>query len=400
MTQKTGYKGYHSYSYLVPDRDYRFFPLAKEVDRVEPFVVALTAEQTRRRERLVREKPVISLHEHPTVMPEKLEDLMEYERQGRESTGFEGLSHSCLDAIFDNMMDGTCVITSSAGWKWTDVIHDIGIRSCDIAHQDFLFKGEGVADIHKAKREGRIAWFVCLESATPIENELDRIEVLYGLGVRMMGIAYSESNGLGSGLKEARDGGLTSFGRKAVERMNRIGMAIDVSHAGDLTSLDTIEASAKPIFITHTGARRLWNMKRLKPDDVLRACADKGGVIGIEAAPHTTITKAHPRHDLESFMEHFEAIVDLVGIDHLAFGPDALYGDHVGLHNLFSAGMSIGENTAGDPIEHVPYVKGLENATEAMENIVRWLIVHGYTDEQIGKVMGGNVIRVLEQVWQ
>jgi membrane dipeptidase len=400
MTKKQGYKGYRSYSYLVPDRDYRAFPLAKEIDRVEPFLLPLTPEQSKRREAIVRENPVITLHEHPTVMPENLDHLMDYEREGREATGFEGLSVSCIDAIFDNMMDGTCVITSKAGWKWTDVIHDIGMRACDIAHQDFLFQGTGVADIARAKREGKIAWFICLESSTPIENELDRIEVLYGLGVRMMGIAYSESNGLGSGLKEKRDGGLTSFGRKAVERMNRIGMAIDVSHAGDQTSLDTIEASTKPIFITHTGARRLWNMKRLKPDDVLRACAEKGGVIGIEAAPHTTITKAHPRHDIESFMEHFEAIVDLVGIDHLAFGPDALYGDHVGLHVLFSAGMSIGENTAGDPIEHVPYVKGMENATEAMENIIRWLIVHGYKDEQIGKVLGGNIIRVLKQVWQ
>jgi len=76
-----------------------------------------------------------------------------------------------------------------------------------------------------------------------------------------------------------------------VERYNKIGMAIDVSHCGDQTALDVIETSTKPVFITHAGAKTLWNIKRLKPDDVLQACANKGGVIGIEAAPHTTITK-------------------------------------------------------------------------------------------------------------
>ena len=131
-------------------------------------------------------------------------------------------------------------------------------------------------------------------------------------------------------------------------------------------------------------------MKRLKPDDVFKACADKGGVIGIEAAP---------RHDIDSYMEHFEYIKDLVGIDHVAFGPDALFGDHVSLHDLFSSNMSIAENTAGRSFDRIEYVKGLENPAEASQNIVRWLVKHGYSDEEIGKVLGKNVIRVLKQAW-
>ena len=366
---------------------------------MEPYLLPLTPAEEARYQRLIRDTVVISLHEHISVTPEDIDELMDYEREGRECTGFAGLAASCLDAVFDNMMDGTCVIHSRAGWKWEDVIHDIGMRACDIAHQDFLFKGERLEDIVRAHREGRIAWFIALESSTPIENELDRIEILYGLGVRMMGITYSESNSLGSGLKEQSDGGLTAFGREAVERMNKIGMAIDVSHAGDQTSLDTIGISKKPVFITHTGARALWNMRRLKPDDVLKACAEKGGVIGIEAAPHTTITRKHPRHDLESFMEHFEYIKELVGIDHVAFGPDALYGDHVGLHHLFSRNMSIAANTAGDTFPPVDYVKGLENPTEASHNVIRWLVKHAYSDEDIAKVAGGNIMRALREIW-
>lgn len=399
MSTKKAYKGYKAYQYLERDKDYRYFKLAKEINRVEPYILPLTLEQQNKVEEVIEKNVVISLHEHPIITPEDINELMDYEREGREFTAFEGLANSCLDAVFDNMMDGTCIITSKAGWKWTDVIHDIGMRSCDMAHQDFVIKGEKLEDIYTAKEQGKVAWFISLESATMIENELDRIEVLYGMGVRMMGITYSESNCLGSGLKERRDGGLTSFGRKAVERMNKIGMAIDVSHSGDQTALDVIEVSKKPIFITHTGARSLWNMKRLMPDEVLLACAAKGGVIGIEAAPHTTITKNNPRHDLESYMEHFEYIKDLVGIDHVAFGPDALYGDHVGLHNMFSGNMSIAENTSGDKFERIEYVKGLENPTEASHNIIRWLVKHNYSDEDIQKVIGGNVIRVLKEVW-
>lgn len=396
---KKGYKGYKSYQYLQGHVDYRAFKLAKEIARVPPYLLPLTPDEEKRVLGLIDKNVIISLHEHPTIMPEDINELISYEREGREATAFEGLAYSCLDAVFDNMMDGTCVISSKAGWKWMDVIHDIGMRSCDIAHQDFLIKGQGINDIYRAKREGKIAWFISLESATMIENELDRLEILYGLGVRMMGITYSESNGLGSGLKEKNDGGLTTFGRSAVERMNKIGMAIDVSHTGDRTALDVIKASQKPVFISHVGARSLWNMNRLKPDEVFKACAGRGGVIGIEAAPHTTITKKHPRHGLDSYMEHFEYIKDLVGIDHVSFGPDTLYGDHVGLHGLFSQNMSIAENTAGDKIEHVPYVQGLENPTEASWNIVRWLVKHGYSDEDIEKVLGGNTLRVLKEVW-
>src|SRR5205814_10660801 len=110
-----------------------------------------------------------------------------------------------------------------------------------------------------------------LEAATAIENEVDRLDILYGPGIRSSGIAYSEANTLGSGLKEKRDGGLTEFGRQAVRRMNKLGMAIDVSHSGDQTSLDTIQASERPIFITHARARAPWNSKRSKPDEELQA---------------------------------------------------------------------------------------------------------------------------------
>jgi membrane dipeptidase len=273
------------------------------------------------------------------------------------------------------------------------------MRLCDLAHQDDVVVARGLADIEAAHREGRLALVLGLEAATPIENELDRIDILYGLGVRQMGIAYSEANALGSGLKERGDGGLTAFGERAVERMNKLGMAIDVSHSGDRTSLDVIEASTRPVLITHAGSRSVWDSRRMKPDEVIVACAERGGVIGLEAAPHTTLSEAHPAHSLESVMDHFTHCVELVGIDHVAFGPDTLFGDHVGLHRAFATQLSVGELRGRQQFEEVDYVDGLENPGECFHNITGWLVRHGYSDDDIGKVLGGNALRALGEIW-
>lgn len=394
------YKGYKAYQYLEPNSDYKEFELVEEGGWVEPYLLPLDEEQEKRARKIMEESVVISLHEHPCLFPKDMRNVLDYKREGRQPAAYKDLSMSCLDAVFDNLMNGTCIITSKGGWKWTDIIHDLGMRLCDLSHQDFLIKGEKVEDIIRAHKEGKIALVPCLEGAAIIENELDRIDVLYGLGIRLMGITYSESNGLGSGLKEDKDGGLTNFGKRAVERMNKIGMAIDCSHTGDETTLDVIKASKKPIFLSHVGAKALWKIKRLKPDEVLKACADKGGLIGIEAAPHTTLTIKNTSHSIDSIMEHFEYVKDLVGIDHVSFGPDTLYGDHVGLHHQFAGHLSIKSSHEGSAkYDEVKYVKGFENPTEASHNIVRWLVKHNYSQEDIKKVIGENAIRVLREVW-
>ena len=397
--KKTAYNGYRSFQYLEPGADYRAFELAAEIDRVPSAAVEVSADQEARVQKLLTDHLAISAHDHCFIVPKDFGDLAEYRRQGRDWTGYAGMARSGLDAVFDCLMDGTATITSKAGWKWDDIIYDLGMRLSDIAHQDFIVQGETIADIKRAKANGQIAFIASLEAATAIENEVDRLDILYGLGIRSSGIAYSEANTLGSGLRETRDGGLTEFGRQAVRRMNKLGIAIDISHSGDQTSLDTIAASDKPILITHAGARALWNTKRMKPDEVIKACAAKGGVIAIEAAPHTTLTKAHSRHSIESFMEHFEYCAQLVGIDHVAFGPDTLFGDHVGLHHYYAKQLSIGAAHGQMQFEEVDFVDGIENPGEAFPNIVRWLVKHSYSDGDIAKAIGGNVMRVLEQVW-
>jgi len=394
------YTGYTSFAYLEPGRDYKEFELARETGRVPAYRPGLSAAQQERASRLLAGGIAISLHDHPTVFPEDMGKALDVARTGRQRTGYEGLARSGLDAVFDNFMDGTGCVTSQAAWKWDDVVYDLGHRLCDLAHQDFVVRAGSLADIRGAHETGRIALVPGLEAATPIENELDRIDILYGLGVRQMGIAYSEANGLGCGLREKHDGGLTMFGERAVERMNKLGVAIDVSHSGDRTCLDVIRTSRVPVLITHAGARAVWGSARMKPDSVIQACAERGGLIGIEAAPHTTLSSRHPRHSIESVMDHFVYCVDLVGIEHVTFGPDTLFGDHVGLHDAFAEHLSIAQVHSGLDFPRVAYVDGLENPGECFGNIVGWLVRHGYSDAEIWAVIGGNTLRVLEDVWK
>ena len=403
MSLTKRYDGYRSFQYLTEGADYRPFQLADEVNRVEPFVVPLTHEEEKRATDLLDSSVLISLHEHLGLFPADISETPAMVREGRQATAFQGLANSHWDAVFDNLLDGICTMHSKGGWKWTEILQDLGIRLCDLAHQDFLVHATRVEDIQAAHDENKVAWIASLEGAAMIENELDRIEVLYGFGVRALGIAYSEGNALGAGLKEPRDGGLTVFGRKAVGRMNKVGMLIDCSHCGDQTTLDTIEVSEKPIILSHIGARALWDSNRLAPDEILEACAGKGGVIGIEAAPHTTLTYNNRTHNLDAFMEHFEYVRALVGIDHVGFGPDTVYGDHVGLHRTYVSNLSIKDSRGGHvPDQHyeeVEYVEGLENPTEGSINLVRWLVRAGYSDEDIAKVMGGNALRVMTEAW-
>lgn len=395
-----GYTGYTSYSYLEAGSDYREFGLAPQLGRVPGYTgITLDGAQAERVRRLLTSNVVISLHDHPTVFPQDMAEVVDYNRTARQHTGYAGLARSGLTVVLDNFMDGTCCITSQMGWKWNDVIADIGMRLSDVEHQDYLFVARRRSDIDRAHETGRIALVVGTEAATMIENEVDRVDILYGFGVRQMGIAYSEANALGCGLKERHDGGLTAFGEKAVTRMNRLGIAVDVSHSGDRTSLEVIEASTKPVFITHAGSRAVWPTARMKPDEVIRALAERGGVIGIEAAPHTTLSPDHPEHSLDSVMDHFTYCVELVGIDHVAFGPDTLFGDHVGLHQTFADHLSIAALHGGAKHPWVAYVDGMENPAECFWNITAWLVTHGLSDDEIIKVLGGNITRVLDQVW-
>ena len=394
------YDGYRPYDYLEAGVDYEPFEFQDGPHAFDaPYEVPLADDAAARADRLA-DGLVVSLHEHGYYVPADVTELFEYASQGRAWTAYEAFARGPLDAFFDFHFDGLARMHSKSGWKWTEIVEDLGLRAADLAQQDFVIRAGSVEDIERAHAEGKVAMVPAMEGATMIENELDRIDVLYGLGVRLMGVTYRPTNALGTGESdEEAGGGLTGFGHEAVERMNKLGMLVSVSHAAERTAVDVCEASDDPVLLPHNGARSVLDVDRNVADHVFEAVADTGGVIGVMASPHITASTDHPRHTIESVMDHFEYLVDLVGIDHVTFGPDTIFGDHAGMHEQFFTGPEGAPPEWHPALEQVDYVEGMENAPEAWHNIVRWLVGAGYDDDAIRKVVSGNVMRVLRTAW-
>ncbi|AGB38856.1 dipeptidase [Natronococcus occultus] len=407
------YNGYEAYQYLDEDDDYKTFSLPDELHNGEPYQVPLDEDEEVRAQQLGEECTIVSFHEHPFYFPLETDEIAEYFNEGRVHTSYEGLAESNLDAVFDHLINDYGTVRSPNGWQWDDTIYDLGHRLCDLAHQDCVIRCESVDDIRYAHEEDLVSLVPAVEGAGMIENELDRIDILYGLGIRMMGLAFDYSNYVASGILEndsEKDGGLTAFGEEAIKRMNKVGMAIDLCHSTDQTALDVCAVSDKPVFFNHAGARELWSTNRMKSDECMKAVADTGGVIGITAAPPNITSSKRDDHTIDAIMDHFEYIVDLVGIEHVAFGPDLLYGDDDSVYPAYfpdKEGDRKVETIYNSPkeghgfstVSDMGAPKGMENPTEAWENIVRWLVKNGYSDEEIEMVLGENILTALEKVW-
>lgn len=397
---RPAYKNYKSFDYLRPDIDYTVYELAKEENEFEPYILPLSKEEEARLDGFVKNNLVISVHEHTHVTPKRIEENPAYTRDMHIHTGYRGLAQSRLDCVFENFADGTSQLISKNGWQWDDIIADLGMRYADWDQQDFLVQARTVEDILNAKKKGQIAMVSVLEGAAMIENDIDRLDMLYGFGVRSCGITYEQSNALGTGKGDRIDGGLSYLGEKAVDRMNALGILIELNHSSEKTAMDTINRSKKPTIISHTMARELRGDYAGKPDYLMKACTEKGGVVGLAGCPGAPMSIKHPEEGLESYMEHFEYIKNLVGTDHVVFGPDTMYGDHAGIHKVYAKQFMQATRPQINPsFIRKPFVKGLENPTECMENILRWLIKHNYSDQDIAKFVGHNVIRLLKEVW-
>jgi membrane dipeptidase len=205
MGGKKNYSGYTPYSYLEPEKDYEVIEHSEPFVKEWSYTYPLSKAEEERYKEFMEKNIIIDLHEHPTLHAKNLRASKN--NQGREWMAYEALATSHLDCVFDNQMDGGCNITSKHGNHWTDVIQNLGMRLCDIEQQDFVIHCKKVDDIYEAYNKGKLAWVAVIESLNCVANEVDRIDVLYGLGVRQAGITYSESNFLGAGLKERGDSG-------------------------------------------------------------------------------------------------------------------------------------------------------------------------------------------------
>ncbi len=261
-------------------------------------------------------------------------------------------------------------------------------------NQDLLIKATTSADIHRAKTTKRLALFYYFQNTTQFGRDLNRIDLFYQLGVRSCQLTYNHQNWVGTGCKERFAGGLSRFGIELVEKMNNTGMLIDISHASERTMADTIQASKKPIIISHTGCMTVYQNIRNTQDDSIRKLADKGGVIGIcQIRPFITSQK---RGNLQHYFKHVRHAIRVAGIDHVCIGSDRdhrIIQDTPEEMNLLH--QEEGPNFVND--DWPLYMSSL-NGPRRMEVVRDGLQKMGLSYTDIEKVMGLNLLRIYKDV--
>ncbi len=255
-------------------------------------------------------------------------------------------------------------------------------------NSDVAGHAKTVADIHRLRAEGKLACVMSIEGAEAISGDLGVLRVLSRLGVRVIGLTWNQRNLLADGIGEARTGGgLTELGVAAVREMDRLGVVVDVAHLSDPGFWDVVDVSTRPFVASHSNARAVCDHPRNLTDEQIRALAKGGGVMGMNFAPnfvHPELgSAAHPlsgsrgaegapRATLDMVLDHIDHIVNLVGPQHVGLGSDF------------------------DGIGDTP--DGLENATK-LPHVTRGLVDRGYSEGDIQDILGGNFLRVFEEVW-
>jgi membrane dipeptidase len=205
------------------------------------------------------------------------------------------------------------------GFRQT-VRHLVDWRALFREHEDLILFARDWDDVERARASGRTAIFLGLQTPMAIEDDLGLIEILHDLGVSFMQLTYNNQSLLGCGWTEDRDSGVTRMGREAIAEMNRVGMAIDLSHASERTALEAIELSKRPVVISHANPRWLKNTDRNVSKTLLQALRMRGGMLGLSLYPHHLPNGSGTT--LEQFGEMAAEAAQIVGADHLGIGSD------------------------------------------------------------------------------
>jgi membrane dipeptidase len=269
------------------------------------------------------------------------------------------------------------------------------------AHPDVFMQVRTAADFGRAKRWGKLGILFSFESADMFEGKIERIQIFRNLGVRVMQLSYNKHTPWASGVMENPPTGLTEEGRKAVAKMNEVGVAIDISHASPPSYADTLVASVKPVLVTHTGCMAMHKHPRNKTDAQLRAAADKGGVIGIFDLPYLTASPKQPA--LDDYMAHMTHALKVCGEDHVGIGSDSGLipwdTSPAGAEDFRKMEEELNKAGLAAPEEDRPmYVIGL-NHNRRPETICDALLKRGYSERVAEKVLGANFVRALTEIW-
>ena len=265
-------------------------------------------------------------------------------------------------------------------------------------HSDKVMLVSTGQDIEKAKREGKFGVIMGSQNADILGGSLSLLPVYKRLGLRIIQLNYYEQNLLGEGFNERTDGGLTNFGLEVVKEMNRLGLVIDVSHCGDQVTMDAIKYSKDPVMVTHANARALCPHKRNKTDEQIKALAEKGGVIGLNAYSILCEVRKDIRPTLEDLLDMADYIVRLVGPDYVSLGLDLnipcgeefymritqLYPNLVSKWGMFGRNIFLTDEGTID--------------VTLFPEITKGLVARGYSDDDIEKILGLNFLRVFKTI--
>jgi membrane dipeptidase len=359
------------------------FTLSAQVNRVPSMRVPLDAAQELRFQRLMEDLLLIDVHQHPMVLAEPATDMPAYFRGNAYGWGFEAVKAGGWTAVATaNLLSCLGKEPDASFSHFDDLVDEVGMMLADVHKAcDSVVKITRPEDILSSQQSGKFGFLPTLEHLS-IGNDLHRVDVLYGIGIRLAGLTYMRKSSIGDGQYERTNAGLSEFGEEVVKRMNDIGMAIDLSHAGSRTALETIALSQVPVVFSHNAAAAIRRTRRSRSDADLLACAAKGGLCCVTAVPNSL--SDDPHQDINCVLDHYDYFVKLVGIDHVGIGTDTQIGDHVGFHRVL-----LGRN-APDSLP-AAYLDGLESPADG-SNIIRGLISRGYDDQSIRKIAGQNAM--------
>ena len=270
-----------------------------------------------------------------------------------------------------------------------------GYNSLIARHDAWFERVDTPGRLDGIKASGKVGIILGIQNSEHF-RKVDDVDYFYGLGQRVSQLTYNARTLIGNGSTERRDEGLSDFGLSIVERMNKLGMAVDVSHCGDKTTLDAFEVSKKPVLITHSNCRALNpNHPRCKTDEAIKAMAAKGGVMGITEV-RMFVSPKEPT-SVDAMLDHFDYVAKLVGVEHAGVGSDI---DLLGYdampaeeYKQLKAGY---KSTYGfrDKIDLDGY-----NFAKRPFDLAEGLIRRKYSDANIEAILGGNFRRVLKEIW-
>lgn len=306
-------------------------------------------------------------------------------------------------SIFEDMRAGGLTAVNVSSVIWENFREGIGyvsewkrfLREND----DLIRPVRTVADIHAAKAENKTGIIIGWQNTSPLEDKLDYVEIFKDLGVGIMQLTYNTQNYSGAGYLEENDSGLTGFGREVLGEMNRVGVLCDLSHVGDKTTADVIARSKAPVCISHVLPRALRDVKRNKPDELLKACAEKGGIIGISLfAPGLA---AGNDATVEDYLDAMAYVIDLVGEDHVGIGTD--FSQERPRPGPWQLWANRDKGTARTLTEFatvkISKPKGIERIGE-VPNITARMLARGWSETLVLKLLGQNWLRVLDAAWR